>query len=169
MEITLYLGTTINGYIGKEDGNSDWVSDADYPTFEQEIKNHGVVIMGRKTAEVNKEFLPFEKALNVVLTKDKSVYKDTENIIYKDNDLETLLKDLEDKGYSKAIVIGGQQISTLFLENNLIDNIIISIHPLVFGKGLSMFLPISIEKELELVDVKKLKQDLVQLKYKVLE
>lgn len=168
MEITLYLAITINGFIGKEDGSSDWVSDTDYPIFEQEIKNNGVVIMGRKTSEVNKEFMPFEKALNVVLTKDKSKYQDTDNIIYTDNDPETLLRDLEDKGYSKALVIGGNQISTLFLENDLIDNIIISIHPLVFGKGLSMFSPINIEKDLELVDVKKLKQDLVQLRYKVL-
>jgi len=59
-------------------------------------------------------------------------------------------------------------IATLFLESNLVDNIIISIHPLVFGKGLSMFSPINIEKDLELVDVKKLKQDLIQLRYRVL-
>ena len=101
---------TINGFIGKEDGSSDWVLDIDYPIFEQEIKNHGVVIMGRKTAEVNKESLPFEKALNVVLTRDKSIYIVTDSIVYSESELETLLNDLEKKGYKQVLVIGGQQI-----------------------------------------------------------
>ena len=168
METTLYLATIINGFIGKEDGNSDWVSDADYPTFEQEIKDNGVIIMGRKTAEVNSDFMPFENALNVVVTKNKDIYKDTANIVYTDKSPENFLNELEGKGYKKALIIGGSQIATLFLENDLIDNVIISIHPLLFGKGLSMFANNSVEKELELTEVKKLKQDLVQLRYRVL-
>ncbi|MCB9823959.1 dihydrofolate reductase family protein [Candidatus Nomurabacteria bacterium] len=49
MKITLYMATSIDGYITRGQNNSDWVSELDWDQFYSYIKANDAVIMGRKT------------------------------------------------------------------------------------------------------------------------
>ena len=54
-----------------------------------------------------------------------------------------------------------------FLKDGLIDEIYLSVHPLVLGKGIKIFEGGEVKVNLKLLGIKELKEDLVQLHYKV--
>ncbi len=169
MKVILYMATTTNGFIGLPDGNSDWVADADYIPFLKTMKKCGVVIMGRKTYEVNKEDFPFKGVLNIVLTRNNKLLKQNRNVLFTNKKPKEIINLLLKKGCKQAMLIGGREMNSAFLEEGLIDEIFLSIHPLIFRDGMEIFSESSEELKLKLLSVNKLLQDLVQLHYKVIK
>jgi dihydrofolate reductase len=49
------------------------------------------------------------------------------------------MKFITEHNYKKVCLLGGTQIYSYFLERNLIDEISLTIEPLVFGEGLPLF------------------------------
>ena len=43
------MAISVDGYVAKKDGDSDWVSPVDSVNFEQKIKETGCLIVGRRT------------------------------------------------------------------------------------------------------------------------
>ena len=69
-------------------------------------------------------------------------------------------------GFNHVLLSGGGILNSVFLKENLIDEIILNIDPYILGKGINIFQEDNFEKNLKLVSVKKLKKDIVQVKYK---
>ena len=63
--------------------------------------------------------------------------------------------------------MGGGEIVKIFLDNYLLDEIIISVHPIVLGEGTPLFVGTK-ETKLELTNHKIFENGLVQLHYKVI-
>ena len=53
------------------------------------------------------------------------------------------------------------------MKENLIDEIILDVEPLIFGKGIKLFSEGNFEAKLELLEVRKISDNVVQLRYKV--
>lgn len=64
------MGITINGYIAKEDGDSEWTSEEDLQGFYKHSKSAGNIIMGKNTYKSASQYgyFPFPDAINVVMT-----------------------------------------------------------------------------------------------------
>ena len=75
---------------------------------------------------------------------------------------------LEDEGYTEAVLAGGSVINSLFAEENLIDEIVITISPIIFGQGLSLFAE-KVALSLKLQALERIGDDLVCLKYSVVK
>ena len=169
MKVILYMAISVNGYIAKTNNDTDWVCETDWDMLNKQIEQSDAVIMGRKTYEVGEEDFPYGNCLNIVLTRNKNLLKDKDNQLFTDIAPSVLLDTLEKKGKENILIIGGGEINRLFLDNNLVDELIFSVHPLVLGDGIRYSANGLFENELKLLDVKRLKQDLVQLKYRVLK
>lgn len=50
MKITLYMATSINGFIAKGQNDTDWVSESDWAQFYSYMQKSDAVIMGRKAS-----------------------------------------------------------------------------------------------------------------------
>lgn len=70
-------------------------------------------------------------------------------------------------GVSEACLIGGQQTISQFIQKGLVDEIYLDVEPLIFGQGIPLFSPADFELKLELLEVKNLSAQTVQLHYKV--
>jgi len=162
------MAITANGFIGKPDGNSDWVSESDEESFLQHIKTNKVVIMGRETYDVNKDYFPFPDALNVVLTRNKTLLKETNTNIFTDKNPTEVLSYLESKGHETALLVGGRETNTAFLEEGLISEIKLIVHPLIFCDGMEIFQESNTSINLTLMDTRILEDNLVLLHYKVI-
>lgn len=169
MKVILYMAITANGFIGRVNGNRDWVSESDTESFLDHIVKNKVVIMGRKTYEVNREFFPFENALNVVLTKNKDLLKQSNRELFTDKSPKVILKQLATLGFNTALLIGGRETNTAFLKQNLVDEIKLIVHPLLFGSGMEIVHTNNLDINLKLIENKTLTDGLVQLHYKVLK
>jgi len=163
------MGISVNGYIAKEDGDSEWTSEEDLRGFYEHSKNAGNIIMGRNTyrAASKSGYFPFPDALNIVVTHQQMENKWGDGVLITNKSPKEIVEMLEQKGFTTAFLAGGGQLNTLFIRENLIDEIYIDVEPLVFGKGIKIFAEGDFEFNLELLETKKLNQNTFQLHYKV--
>lgn len=165
MKVILIMAQTMDGIISRSsDEFIDWTGSADKKMFMQITKEAGVVIMGSKTFDTIGKPLPGRK--NIVLTRNSSRKSNFDNLVYTKKDPQTLLNDLNAEGFNKAAVIGGSQINSLFAERNLIDEIIMTVAPKIFGVGLSLF-NISLDMNLKLLTTEVLEENYILMHYAV--
>lgn len=164
------MAISINGYVTGQNDDTDWVKDTDI--LYQTIHDYDACVMGSRTYVEAKKFnaFPYKGAINIVLTHDPELIKQsTTEIIFTDATLGQIMTQLEDRGFSRLIVIGGGKTNAQFLSAGLIDEIIIDIHPIIIDQGIKLFEDIFPRVNLELIDSQKLSDGLVQNKYKVLK
>jgi dihydrofolate reductase len=167
MKVTMLMAMTLDGKIGKNpDHFPDWTGKADKKLFVELTRKAGVVIMGSKTFDTIGIPLPGRK--NIILTRDKSRKSEWDNLLFTDASPREIVANLEKEGFSEAILAGGARINSLFAEANLIDEIIVTISPKIFGTGMSLFSS-ELSLELELKEMKQSDRNLVFLKYNVLK
>lgn len=165
MKVILMMAATADGKIAKNSGHfPDWTSKEDKKLFAETSKEHGVVLMGDKTFFTFPAPLPGR--LNVVFTLEKNPPQ-IESVKWVTGEPEEVLEELKEMGYKSAILGGGSYLNTLFLQKRLIDEIIITLEPKIFGEGLSIFGG-DFNIDLDLLEVRKINDHSVVLRYKVL-
>ena len=172
MKTILYMGITVNGYIAKADGNSEWTSKEDLQGFYEQSKRAGNIIMGANTYRAASEYgyFPFPDALNVVVTHQKMENRwGDKKAIFIDKSPKETLSFLDKKGFTTAFLAGGGRLNSAFAKENLIDEIYLDVEPLAFGNGISVFAESDFELELKLLGVNQLNPDTVQLHYEVIK
>ena len=167
----LYMGISANGYIAKADGNSEWTSDEDLKGFYEQSKKAGNIIMGKNTYLVASQYgyFPFPDSLNVVVSHEQIKNTWGDNVIVTNESPKEILSLLEQKGFTTAFLAGGGQLNTSFAKEGLIDEIYLDVEPLILGQGIKIFADSDFEFSLELIDLKKLNTNTIQLHYKVLK
>ncbi len=163
------MGISANGYIARENGDSEFTSQEDLNGFFEKSKLAGNIIMGKNTyLEASKQgYFPFPDALNIVVSNQKIENKWGDNVLITNKSPKEILSMLEEKEFKAAFLAGGGQLNSSFLKNGLIDEIYLDVEPLIFGKGIKVFADEDFEYDLELIEVRKLNQDTIQLHYKI--
>jgi len=165
MKVTLLMALTLDGRIGKDsDHFADWTEKADKKLFVELTKRAGCLIMGSKTYDTIGRPLPGRK--NIVLTRSPEKRENIEDLVFTSDSPEKILEDLASQGFGEVILAGGTQVNTLFAKKNLIDEIIVTIAPIMFGQGLGLFTE-DIEMNLELLETKPLGENSLYARYKV--
>jgi dihydrofolate reductase len=83
--------------------------------------------------------------------------------------VEEIIEAIKQKGHDKALLIGGGTTNASFLNANAIDEMILSVHPLILGNGIKLFESKEVEIKLSLISEVKLEEDLIQERYKLLK
>src|SRR3989344_85012 len=170
MKVILYIASTINGLAAKSDGNSDWVSPEDTASFNTKCREVGCVVMGRHTFDIFNAMLidewPNAGGLHIVLTSASRLASKHPSVVLAKSTRDALSQ-AEAKGRSTVVVPGGSQTFGSFMQENLVDEIFMDIEPLAFGGGMPLFNAGDFERELELLETKKLSPHTLQLHYVV--
>jgi len=165
MKIIMMMAMTADGKIAKNDNHfPNWTSKEDKAMFAKITKEHRAVLMGDKTFWTFP--VPLPERLNVVFTLENNPPK-IEGVKWVSGEPEKVLEELEEMGYNSAVLGGGCYLNTLFLRKKLIDEIILTIEPKIFGGGLSLFNE-NVNINLELLEAKKINNQSIMLRYKVL-
>jgi len=162
MTAFIIAALTADGFIAKSSQHlTDWTSKEDKHFFVEKTKQAGVVIFGQNTFETIGKALPGRH--NVVYSKDR-VY---EGVQVTQKDPKALLEELESKGYKEVAICGGATIYTMFMQAGVVDKLYLSVEPVLFGQGLTLFNK-ELSVKLELVSTRKLGEQTVLLEYNVL-
>ena len=138
MEVILLMASTLDGKIARDASQFvDWTGKADKKYFVEITKKTGAMIMGSTTYDTIGKPLPGR--LSIVMTRDKTRVSHQENLIFTDETPEEILNGLERKGYDSVALVGGATINSLFARANLITEVHLTLVPVVFGTGLSLF------------------------------
>jgi dihydrofolate reductase len=161
------MATSIDGCITRGGNDTDWVSESDWSEFKKQVKSQDAVIMGKKTMEQFGDNFPVEGPTNVVLTRSTEGRMDTDELVYFSGEPQDLVNRLSEMGPTNLLLIGGANTNDQFLAAGLIDEIILSVHPLVIGKGLHLFGDEELDAKLQLVETKTISNELVQIRFSV--
>jgi dihydrofolate reductase len=163
----LLMAQTLDGKIAKHDDHfPDWTGRADKQLFVRETRRAGAVIMGSKTFDTIGKPLPGRR--NIVMTRNPERVSHWENLVYTSRTPQAILEGLEKEGFERVVLAGGARINTLFAQGGLIDEILVTVTPLVFGRGIAIFEE-GIVADLSLLRVVQLDPERVCLHYRVLQ
>lgn len=171
-KVILYIAMSLDGYIAEDDGkvnfleghNDGGIENTSYQDF---LKNIDTVVMGRSTYnQIITELSPgvwVYKGLKsfVVTTKP---YEEDENVEFIDSNIINKIKELKKIEGKDIWLIGGSQVIDLFIQNQMIDEYIITIIPTILGSGIPLFQSQNQSKRLKKDCVKSF-GDFVEIKY----
>lgn len=162
---------------GKTTNDSDpdvykWSSKEDQKHFFLLIKKNNLIVMGRETYEASKKVIKLEeKKIRIVLTKEPEKYfKQTvqKQLEFSNESPKNLIERMSKQGYKKILLVGGGTVNGLFLKQDLVDELYLTIEPKIFGKGKNIVSGQLLNTKMQLVSVKKLNRTgTILLKYKI--
>ena len=135
--IIAIVATSIDGRIALHANHpSDWTSPEDKAFMHDLLDRCDVIVVGNSTYKAARE--PLSKRNCIVFTRSvTSTEQQRENLLLCNPagaDVKAVLQK-----YKTVAVLGGTQIYTYFLDHNLLDELFVTIEPLVFGRGLCIF------------------------------
>jgi dihydrofolate reductase len=176
---SVYIAISLDGFISRTDGGIDWLNDfnARIPKGEdlgyaRFMSSVDALVMGRNTFEQVLAFgmWPYGSTPVVVLSRRiKSLPEDVPDTVSLSADEPgKLVKRLSARGWHHLYVDGGLTIQS-FIKAGLIDEITITVIPILLGNGKSLFGPLPADVELELVESKAFDFGFVQSKYRIVK
>jgi dihydrofolate reductase len=175
MKISVYIATTVDGFIAREDGDVSWLdeynqgSDEDYG-FGSFFASVDCLVMGRKT---------FEK----VLSFDEWGYAGKRVVVLSHGEVEIpddlassvecmsgspvqIVERLSRRGFEHLYIDGGTTIRG-FLAAGLVETLVLTRVPLLLGSGIPLFGDLTEEIPLRHVSTQQYPTGLVQSEYQV--
>jgi dihydrofolate reductase len=145
MRTIVYIGTSLDGFIARKDGNIDWLTQfankETIHTYEEFMKRIDAIVIGKGTFEKVLTFpsWPYDKKVFVLSTSIKEVPDIVRGkVTVLSMEPGKLLSYLSGKGFLHIYVDGGKVIQG-FLKEDLIDELIISKAPILIGNGIPLF------------------------------
>ncbi len=169
MKVILYMAITINGFIAKENDDTDFVSEIEWDSFRKMVKSVGNIIIGSRAYEIMRDGKEFEnlKNIRIIIVSNNTNFKTIADNHLLAHNPQNALAILKKEKFDKALVAGGGTLNTSFMAENLVDEIYLDVEPVVFGKGIPIFKDKDFEQKLKLVGQKKITDNEIQLHYKV--
>ncbi len=181
MKTQYYTATSIDGYIADDQNSLNWLfqfgqiksMQEDYPHF---IKQVGAAAMGSTTYEwvieqeemlEHPEKWPYEIPTWVFSSRELPTV-DGANIKFVNGDVVPVHSDMAKAAGDKNIwLIGGGDLVGQFYENGILDEIILSVAPVMLGSGAPLLPRKITSPPLKLIDVQKHEDVFATLTYMV--
>lgn len=165
--VRLFIATSLDGFIARTDGSVDWLfTDGDYGMREF-FGSVDTALIGRKTHDqmVGLGQPAFEHMTNYVFSRTRRA-DDGVPVTYVSSDLVSFVGTLRRQRGKDLWLVGGGDLIAEFRERDLIDDVILSVHPVLLGEGIPLFPGRHEPLNLELAKCLKYERGLVQLWYK---
>lgn len=164
------MAISLNGIIARENNEEDFLSHDNWITFVELARQTGCMIWGRKTHEVvrtwEKKYWNEIRGVRKVIVTSKPNFSIEEECVLASSPREALSK-LEQEGFESVILTGGSTLNSSFAKDGLIDEVIVNIEPVVIGQGIPLFFPQEFELKLNLLNLRKVNSNLIQLHYRI--
>jgi dihydrofolate reductase len=169
-KLCLFIAMSLDGFIAKPDGDIGFLNQVelegeDYG-YSEFIDTVDTVILGRKTYDKIRSMgveSPYGDRQVFVITR--SARPDSGKIIFFSGKLADLVLSLKNQSGKNIYCDGGAETINHLLQESLIDEIIVSVIPILLGEGIRLFGQDFPEQKLQLVHSKSFEKGLVQLHY----
>ena len=171
-KLKLYIAMSLDGFIATKDNDISWLDnlnhdgqDYGYIEFTKGISSY---IIGRTTYDVvlkltEGKFPQAEQYDCYVITRQDR--KPEGGVTFYNGDIKQLIERLKQDGTGHIYCDGGGEIVKLLMQDNLIDEYIISIVPIVLGDGKRLFKGGVPRFGLEFISSESYSSGMVQVRY----
>lgn len=170
-KVVLYIAASLDGFIATEEHNLDWLlsvegeGDNGYAKFYDTVDT---ILLGRVTYDWIMEHeqgnFPYKGKECYVFSRTKR--DNNEYVTFIDENIVPFIKKLKEKSGKRIWLVGGGELNNLFIQEGLIDELIITIVPALLGKGIPLFKDNDHQTQLRLKDMIRHNQ-FVELRYDV--
>jgi len=145
-KIILYIAMSLDGYIAGENGEIDWLEKFNdkkvTESIEKFMEQIDTIIMGKATYlklvnDIAINSWPYPGKRCLVLTRDLTLKDDRVEVIHEFN--REYLESLRELGGKDIWLMGGGKTIETFLQEDYIDEYIITVTPTILGKGIPLF------------------------------
>jgi dihydrofolate reductase len=172
-KVTLHMVASLDFFIARKDNSVSWLESPDhyekgaaFENAEEFVKTIGCFVMGSKTYEHAVELgWPYGDVATVVLTR-RSLPKNKDSVEFYSGDLRELVNDRLKPRYKSIWLVGGALLAREFLRAKLVDDVRITIAPILLGGG-TPFVEHVGEQPLRLKDATAYQNGMVELWYEV--
>lgn len=172
--LTLHVVSSLDGFIAKKDNTISWLEDGERVyeaglSFSEEeaaevVKGIDCYVLGSRTYEHALELgWPYGDTPTVVLT-DRDLTATRASVEFYSGDLQELVETKLAPRFRNIWVVGGAMVCQRFLRLGLVDEIRLTVAPVLLGEGLRLFGPMA-ETRWDLKDVVSYKNGFVALTY----
>jgi dihydrofolate reductase len=166
--VRLFIASSLDGYIAGRDDDISWLfRDGDYG-YAAFFAGIDTVLTGRRTYETALSFpeWPYADRKVVVFTRGNDLRIASPNTAATARAPADVLAELRSRSGKDLWLVGGGQLVRAFLDAGLIDDFIVSIHPILLGDGIPLVAPGAARTSLALVSERHFPSGLVQLTYR---
>jgi dihydrofolate reductase len=131
-----------------------WASAEDQHYFQRLKKEHTAIIMGRGTFIAIRDVIQIHpEQERYVLTHHPDAFAEQaipSQLTFTDRSPQELLEDLEGRGHTKALLVGGALLAESFFATKCVQEIWVTMEPWIFGTGrpLVEYVPMNISLQL---------------------
>jgi dihydrofolate reductase len=171
MRASVFIATSLDGFIAREDGGLDWLpTDPEPHGYDEFIATVDAIVLGRKSFETVLAFdtWPYGTKRVVVLSSRPSELTAPKGAVcdMMNGTPQEIVARLAERGLEHLYVDGGVTIQG-FLEAGLIQRMVITRIPVLLGRGIPLFGPISRDVRFEHVATRAFPSGMVQSEYRV--
>jgi dihydrofolate reductase len=161
----LNIALSLDGYIAGPKGEFDWLfTDQDYG-LKEFFSRIDTALIGRKTYDLMMKLGGAYQGMKNYVFSHSRIPAKKKNVVFVAEALSTSIDKLKSAKGKDIWLVGGGALVHSFLEADLVDEMILSIHPILLGKGIPLFRETGRRRDLELQHSKTYSSGLVQLQY----
>jgi dihydrofolate reductase len=138
--VVLNVAVSADGFIAGPNGEYDWCfTDQDYGIREF-LSRIDATLMRRKTFEVMQQQgqETFSGMKNYVFSKTLNA-PSNKNVKVVSGDVKSFINELKKEKGKDLWLFGGGELIKTFFEADLVEEMVLAIHPIILGKGISLF------------------------------
>ena len=170
-KLVLYIASSLDGYIATEEHSLDWLfavegeGDNGISKFYETVDS---LLMGRVTydwiMDYEKGEFPYKGKECYVFSKSRK--EENEYVTFVNEDIPQFTKNLKNKNGKTIWLVGGGNLLDTFMKEKLVDEIIVTIAPVLIGSGIPLFKNYNFQTFLSLKEINRFNQ-FVELHYEV--
>ncbi|MBB65767.1 MAG: deaminase [Waddliaceae bacterium] len=171
LSVTLYVATSLDGYIADKNGGVDWLPDPSEELLEavghqQFMNSIDFIVMGSRSFKKTLSFgeWAWPNKRTIVFSKHSPLPSELiEGVEFFDESPSIFMRNLgESESNKKVWLFGGAELVKSFAEEGLIDECIITVVPSKIGEGIFLDLPYD---HFQLIEEKDCGEGIIQKRY----
>jgi dihydrofolate reductase len=172
--VTLHVVSSLDGFIARKDNSVSWLDDSgdvyekgvSYGGAEEVVEAIDCFVLGARTYEHALEIgWPYGDTPTIVTTS-RELPSTRKSVEFYAGDCKRLVEEILAPRYGNIWLVGGAMLCQSFLRLGLVDEIRLSIIPILLGDGLRLFDNSGYEMRWRLKDVVAYKTGIVELAYR---
>lgn len=143
-KLVLFIASSLDGYIATKDDSVEWLyqvegeGDNGYSEFYDTIDT---VLMGKRSYDwvMNQDLKAFPYKNKACYVFTRSFAEHTDDVTFVNDDVAHFVDQLKQQTGKNIWMVGGGELLHYFIKEKLVDELIITVAPIILGKGIPLF------------------------------
>jgi len=172
-KVIVHIGASADGYIARPDGDLEWLTSRPAPAgfygMDTFMRSIDTKVLGRKTYEMSLRLgAKFDsKSRYIVFSRRTAPADAPSGVEFVNEAIGPFVSRLRAQPGKDIWLMGGGEIIASFLDEQAIDEFVISVAPVFIGEGIPLIAPRHRHVPLELLSSERFEDGLVQSRYRV--